>query len=139
MSEQKFYMDINEEEQKERAILVGADFDNMEEFDLYMDELKQLARACNMEVVCIIIQKLDMPNKATLIGPGKVDEVKESAVMLDADIVIFDYDKLRDTADYVHPNRLTEGIEQVIVNGSVVYEDMKLTGEYAGKVIRYNK
>ncbi len=89
MSEQKFYMDINEEEQKERAILVGADFDNMEDFDLYMDELKQLARACNMEVVCIITQKLDMPNKATLIGPGKVEEVKESAVMLDADIVIF--------------------------------------------------
>ena len=88
MSEQKFYMDINEEEQKERAILVGADFDHMEDFDLYMDELKQLARACNMEVVCIITQKLDMPNKATLIGPGKVEEVKESAVMLDADIVI---------------------------------------------------
>ena len=79
MSEQKFYMDINEEEQKERAILVGADFDNMEDFDLYMDELKQLARACNMEVVCIITQKLDMPNKATLIGPGKVEEVKEAA------------------------------------------------------------
>ena len=89
MSEQKFYMDINEEEQKERAILVGADFDNMADFDLYMDELKQLARACNMEVVCMITQKLDMPNKATLIGPGKVEEVKESAVMLDADIVIF--------------------------------------------------
>ncbi|MBQ3516135.1 MAG: GTPase HflX, partial [Lachnospiraceae bacterium] len=89
MSEQKFYIDINEEEQKERAILVGADFDHMEDFDLYMDELKQLARACNMEVVCIITQKLDMPNKATLIGPGKVEEVKESAVMLDADIVIF--------------------------------------------------
>ena len=57
----------------------------------------------------------------------------------DADIVIFDYDNLKDTADYVHPNRLTEGIEQVIVNGTVVYENMQLTGEYAGKVIRYGR
>lgn len=57
----------------------------------------------------------------------------------DADIVIFDYDKLNDTADYVHPNRLTEGIEQVIVNGIVVYENMQLTGEYSGKVIRYGR
>jgi len=57
----------------------------------------------------------------------------------DADIVIFDYDNLKDTADYVHPNRLTEGIEQVIVNGKVVYENMQLTGEYSGKVIRYGR
>jgi len=53
--------------------------------------------------------------------------------------VIFDYDNLKDTADYVHPNRLTEGIEQVIVNGKVVYENMQLTGEYSGKVIRYGR
>lgn len=89
MGEQNFYMDINEEERKERAVLVGADFEQMNNFDLYMDELKQLARACQMEVVCVITQKLEMPNKATLIGPGKLEELKESAVMLDADIIIF--------------------------------------------------
>jgi len=89
MAEQKFYMDINEEEKKERAVLVGVDFDHMPDFELYMDELKQLARACNMEVVCIITQNLDTPNKATFIGPGKVDEVKETVIMQEADIVIF--------------------------------------------------
>ena len=57
----------------------------------------------------------------------------------DADIVIFDYDALHDPADYVKPNQLTEGIEQVIVNGKVVYENMQLTGECAGRVIRYGK
>jgi len=71
-------------------------------------------------------ERLDLKNKGL---------IKEG---YDADIVIFDYDSLKDTADYVHPNRLTEGIEHVIVNGSVVYENMKLTGVYAGKVIRYN-
>ena len=57
----------------------------------------------------------------------------------DADIVIFDYDALHDPADYVKPNQLTEGIEQVIVNGKVVYENMQLTGECAGRVIRYGR
>ena len=57
----------------------------------------------------------------------------------DADIVIFDYDALNDPADYVKPNQLTEGIEQVIVNGKVVYENMQLTGECAGRVIRYGR
>ncbi len=85
----KFYMDTNEEERKERAVLVGADFDEHDNFDLFMNELKQLARACNMEVVCMITQRLATYNKATLIGPGKVEEVKEAVVLQEADIVIF--------------------------------------------------
>lgn len=87
MSEQ-YFMDINEKEEKERAILVGADFNQEADFDLFMNELKQLAKACNMEVVCMLTQKLDVPNKATLIGPGKVEEVKEMAEDLEADIII---------------------------------------------------
>lgn len=89
MSEQKFYMDINEEEQKEKAVLVGLNMNQIADFDLFMDELRQLAKACNMEVVCVMTQNMDVPNKATLIGPGKVEEVKETAEALEADIVIF--------------------------------------------------
>lgn len=89
MSEQKFYMDINEEEQKEKAVLVGLNMNQIADFDLFMDELCQLAKACNMEVVCVMTQNMDVPNKATLIGPGKVEEVKETAEALEADIVIF--------------------------------------------------
>ncbi len=56
----------------------------------------------------------------------------------DADLVILDYDNLRDTATYSNSNSLTEGIDYVIVGGEVVYHDMKLTGKYPGKVIRHN-
>lgn len=89
MSEEKYFMDINEAEVKERAVLVGLDMNQLDDFDLYMDELRQLAKACNMEVVCVMVQNMEVPNKATLIGPGKVDEVKETAEALEADIIIF--------------------------------------------------
>lgn len=89
MSEERFYMDINEEERKERAVLVGLDMNQLDNFELYMEELRQLAKACNMEVVCVMVQNLEVPNKATLIGPGKVEEVKQTAEALEADIVIF--------------------------------------------------
>ncbi len=56
----------------------------------------------------------------------------------DADLVLFDYDRLRDTATYTNSNSLTEGIDYVFVNGQIVYQDQKLTGIYSGKMIRHN-
>ena len=57
----------------------------------------------------------------------------------DADLVLFDYDRLEDMATYADSNRLTEGIEYVIVNGQVVYHDKKLTGVFPGKLILRGK
>jgi N-acyl-D-amino-acid deacylase len=57
----------------------------------------------------------------------------------DADLVIFDYDRLRDTATYTHAHKCPEGIDYVIVNGEVVYRDMAFTGIHSGKAIRYNR
>lgn len=55
----------------------------------------------------------------------------------DADLVIFDFDALCDTATYEKPISYAEGINRVIVGGETVYKDMKLTGKCPGKVIRY--
>lgn len=57
----------------------------------------------------------------------------------DADLVIFDYDRLHDKANYTNSCLLTEGIEYVIVNGEIVYCDKQFTGATPGKVIRHNK
>lgn len=56
----------------------------------------------------------------------------------DADLVIFDYDRLQDTATYSDSNRITEGIDYVIVDGEIVYHDKHLTGKYPGRIIRHN-
>ena len=56
----------------------------------------------------------------------------------DADLVLFDFDRLKDTATYDQSNSLTEGIDYVIVGGEVVYHDMQLTGRYPGRMLRHN-
>ncbi len=55
---------------------------------------------------------------------------------LAADIVIFDFNKIRDKATFETPAAVSEGIEWVLVNGVVVLSDGKYTGAKPGKVIR---
>ncbi len=56
----------------------------------------------------------------------------------DADLVLFDYDALKDVATYKDSNRKTEGISHVFVGGELVYQDMEFTGKYPGKMLRHN-
>lgn len=56
----------------------------------------------------------------------------------DADLVIFDYDRLRDTATYSNSNSITEGIDYVFVGGEIVYQDKQFTGRCPGRMIRHN-
>ena len=75
---------------KRRALLVGVDTGEEEEFETSMEELANLAKACDMEVVGIITQKLEAIHKALYIGKGKVAETREFAKDMEADLVIFD-------------------------------------------------
>lgn len=77
------------EEQKERAVIVGVDTGTTDDFDESMEELEALAEACNMEVVCIVTQKMPAIHQSLYIGTGKVEEVKEYVKNLWADVVIF--------------------------------------------------
>jgi N-acyl-D-amino-acid deacylase len=53
-----------------------------------------------------------------------------------ADVVVFDPEKVRDVATFDEPNRLSEGMEFVLVNGVPVIEGGKMTGSLPGKVVR---
>lgn len=55
-----------------RAILVGLQL--KEDISYSMDELEGLAQADGVEVIGRIIQSVEKPNTATLIGKGKVQE-----------------------------------------------------------------
>jgi len=52
-----------------------------------------------------------------------------------ADIVIFDEEKIRDTATYKSPSKYPRGLEYVIVNGEVVVEHSRPTNKRPGRVI----
>ena len=53
-----------------------------------------------------------------------------------ADIVVFDPAKVRDVATYENPNRLSVGMDYVLVNGVPVIDNDKMTGALPGKVLR---
>ncbi|MGF0095543.1 N-acyl-D-amino-acid deacylase family protein [Peptoniphilus sp. SGI.035] len=55
----------------------------------------------------------------------------------DADLVIFKYDELKDTATYAKSNSITEGIKYVLVDGNIVYKDKEFTGLTPGKLLRH--
>ena len=77
-------------ENLERVLLAGVDLgEGQEEFDRSMSELKELAKACEMEPVGMVTQKLEGINKSLYLGSGKVKEVAETAAMLEVDLVIF--------------------------------------------------
>ena len=74
-------------EDEYRAVLVGLARD--EDISYSMEELKGLAEAAGVEVLGQMIQNLERPNTATLIGKGKVEELAEMVKNMEADTVIF--------------------------------------------------
>ncbi len=78
------------EEKKVRAILVGLDQGGNDlDFERSMDELKELTRAIDIEVACTVTQSLPNPDRSTYIGSGKVEEIRNSLDVFEADIIIF--------------------------------------------------
>lgn len=70
--------------------------------------------------------------------PAKVYGLKSKGrieVGLDADLVLFDYDRIIDHADFMDPFRMNEGIHQVYIAGQLVLEDNEPTGNWCGKYL----
>jgi len=53
-----------------------------------------------------------------------------------ADVVIFDPDKIADLATYANPNQYSVGMNYVLVNGTPVIANGKMTQALPGKVLR---
>ncbi|MBQ9591060.1 MAG: GTPase HflX [Butyrivibrio sp.] len=81
---------IIQEEQEVRAILVGLNVDkNDDDFERSMHELKELTKALDLVVAATVTQSLPSPDRSTYIGSGKVEEIKNSLDVFDANIIIF--------------------------------------------------
>jgi GTPase len=72
------------EDNSEKAILVG--IDNEES----LDELEELARACEVNVVHKVLQKRSRVDSAFYIGSGKVEELGMLRQALKANVIVFD-------------------------------------------------
>ncbi|MCH7883147.1 D-aminoacylase [Patescibacteria group bacterium] len=70
---------------------------------------------------------------AEILGLEKRGVIKKGAF---ADVVIFDPERIRDTADYQTPRRFSEGIEWVFVNGTAVISAGEFTNQSPGRVVK---
>ncbi|NPA26096.1 MAG: GTPase HflX [Chloroflexi bacterium] len=84
---------IPTQQPKERAVLVGVALRNrpgLLPLEESLRELARLAETAGLEVVGQVTQKLNRPNPSTLVGKGKLEEIKALVEEKKADVVIFD-------------------------------------------------
>ncbi len=77
---------------REKIVLVGVLFPGMraEELERQLDELALLVDTAGADVVARVVQRRDAPDAATFLGSGKVSELRDVCLALDADTVVFE-------------------------------------------------
>ena len=70
------------------------------------------------------------------IAQALVAKYGEKADAATLSVTLFDPDKVIDHSTYTKPFQYSEGIEYVVVNGKVVLEKGKHTGETPGRALR---
>ena len=78
------------EERRQRVVIVGAWLKEMKYPDHSLEELEDLVEAADGLVVGAMSQRLNQYHPATLIGRGKVHELKDFVKKNDVDLIIFD-------------------------------------------------
>ncbi|SDD49065.1 GTP-binding protein HflX [Paenibacillus sp. UNCCL117] len=76
------------EQPQQKAIIVGIQLQHQTDFAYSMEELRNLAAACQVEVVGELSQKLERINPSHYIGSGKIEELKTLLEESDAATVI---------------------------------------------------
>ncbi|MGH2461199.1 MAG: GTPase HflX, partial [Chloroflexota bacterium] len=105
-----------------RAILVGVDLEATNGLWSVTDslsELDQLARNAGFAVIGSVRQRLRTPHPATLVGRGKVEEIRELAADQRADVVIFD-----DELSPSQQRNLEEALALAVIDRSQVILDV---------------
>ena len=77
-------------EQEERIILVGVSIHEKDDTEKSLDELEELAKTAGALTVAKVIQNRETIHPGTYIGKGKIAEVKELILELDATGVVCD-------------------------------------------------
>ncbi|SMP62900.1 GTPase HflX [Anoxynatronum buryatiense] len=107
---------MNEEQ---RALLVGVNLNHHPYFEYGMEELANLAAACDVTVVGQASQNLQQINKTHYIGKGKIEEVGQLVAEKEASVVIFN--------DELSPSQirnLEESLECKVIDRTMLILDI---------------
>ena len=75
------------EEQKERIILVAVATADGDDTEQSLDELEELGQTAGAVTVAKVIQNREKVHAGTYVGKGKIEEIKNLAISLDADTI----------------------------------------------------
>jgi len=78
------------EEERERALVVGVNINQDPHFTESLEELKNLALACDINPVAEVVQNLKRANAAHYIGSGKLDEIRNLIDQEEIEVLIFE-------------------------------------------------
>ncbi len=83
---------------------------------------------------------IDLPTAIERITslPAKTFGIKERGIIKEgffADIVIFDYNQIKDMASYKEPFTKSKGIEYVFINGNLAVKEGEFIGSLSGRVL----
>ncbi len=78
---------------REKIVLVGVVFPGTtpDALERQLDELALLVDTAGADVVARVVQRRDAPDPATFLGSGKVQELREICLAVDADTVVFEH------------------------------------------------
>ena len=104
-----------------RAVLVGIEMDGIgrEEAEKGLDELERLLDTAGGETVAKVLQSKNTPDPRTLIGSGKVKEIKELCENNEIELVVFDVE--------LSPSQiknLEDGIDVRVIDRSMLILDI---------------
>ena len=88
----------------DRAILIRVETNPLSDSQASLDELKELARSCGVEVFDSIIQYREQRDPRFVLGKGKISSLVIRALQIGANLLIFDHEltpaQIRSIADF---------------------------------------
>ncbi|WP_419876098.1 GTPase HflX [Candidatus Pristimantibacillus sp. PTI5] len=107
------------EQPKQKAVIVGVQLQNQTDFAYSMEELRNLAAACYIEVADELSQKASRINPSHYIGTGKIQELLALLEAHDAQVVIFN--------DELSPSQirnLEASLERTVIDRTILILDI---------------
>ncbi|WP_337102916.1 GTPase HflX [Paenibacillus sp. YIM B09110] len=107
------------EQLNNKAVIVGVNLQDRPDFIYSMEELRNLAEACNIEVAGELTQNLAKINSSHYIGSGKIDELSALVAGVDASTVIFN--------DELSPSQirnLESSLEKKVIDRTILILDI---------------
>ncbi|WP_123043062.1 GTPase HflX [Cohnella candidum] len=107
------------ERMQEKAIVVGVNLNDRPDFAYSMEELRNLAEACDVEVVGELHQNAARVNPSHYLGTGKIEELSALAAAQDASTVIFN--------DELSPSQirnLESALERKVIDRTILILDI---------------